>query len=68
MVQLAFDCMFCYFIDNLGSFLILNSVFISQAVVFGVIVIAGAFIVKYVGTMVLQVSTRCSSLSTLNLC
>lgn len=29
--------------------------FFPQAVVFGIIVIAGAFIVKYVGTMVLQV-------------
>lgn len=30
MVQLAFDCMFCYFIDNLGSFLILNSIYFSS--------------------------------------
>lgn len=30
MVQLAFDCMFSYFIDNLGSFLILNSIYFSS--------------------------------------
>ena len=31
-------------------------IFFIQALSFGVIVIAGAFVVKYVGTMVLQVS------------
>ena len=44
----------CIFVFLTGW--LITFVFFFQALVFGVIVIAGAFIVKYVGTMVLQVS------------